>query len=806
MTTNFKENSTDIDQLYLGSAGGYSSIFYVGGNVVIAGNPLEAFRSEPFKTLKVGFVNEEIYDDVEICAEWMPALNSNLYSIFLKKSLSMYFLGTGSWNRLGDSNNVTISSPLLVSNDSWVSMVSTRYNLWGIKPDGSLWVNGDKWHMGQSYEYRAFPGSIVNFPSDKRWRIISRNDFTKVIGMDVSGNLWGCGNNYSGSLGIGTTTPVSSWVQIGSSNKWTAFDTIENTTLAIDTSGRLWAWGANTEYQLGNGGGVGDVYSTPVQVGTRSDWVQVCLGVDHALGVAGTSKVLYAWGKNSTGQLGIGTTSSRITPVVVTGMSSIALITAGDGFSLATKFNTITYSWGKNDVGQLGLGHVTNKSTAVAISTTSGFIQISAGRKQVHGIRDYDGTMSNSLYSWGGQDYGELGVKPVTTGFSVPTATYGSSRVYGAGGTYISNATYINSTFYNATYLVVGSVTAYVAGIGYSLSSFEQNGFFNQLSEPWTWTSSIVQVAGANRLMKQATNSNNLFSTTDAPWNNLIHGRSPAYFVNVPSSENIGVWCTSSFVKLGSSSWRALYGFDSFIHAIKSDSTLWAAGFPTGGYAYPSGFDYNVGSSSLVQKFSNITGGISIITAGGLACRFVISNSGQLWSWGANDSGKLGTGLGTSNGWNGSAALINSNTDWNLVYDMGRQASIMRRSGVFYGSGAVGIYQGAADGVANVSTPVVLSIFPTDFVSLFEGKVSAGKIPYGIKSDGTLWGYIQGLPVLGWEANWVFTDDPNYLGDKMTIIASNQTSSSPVQISGKTTWVKIKIVENCFVGLLSGRE
>ena len=92
--------------------------------------------------------------------------------------------------------------------------------------------------------------------------------------------------------------------------------------LAVGSDGNAYAWGYNSSGQLGNGTTSYSGQSTPAKVGKPADapadftYVQVSAGYLHSLAV-GSDGYAYAWGNNGNGRLGDGTTSNQRTPVRV---------------------------------------------------------------------------------------------------------------------------------------------------------------------------------------------------------------------------------------------------------------------------------------------------------------------------------------------------------------------------------------------------------------------------------------------------------------------------------------------------------
>ncbi|MCL1844322.1 MAG: hypothetical protein FWF77_00255, partial [Defluviitaleaceae bacterium] len=111
----------------------------------------------------------------------------------------------------------------------------------------------------------------------------------------------------------------------------------------------------------------------------------VSSGETHTLALTSDGTVL-AWGENSRGQLGDGTRTDSLVPVLVQGFPpglTITSVAAGNGFSLALDADGRVWSWGSNAQGQLGLGNTTDSNLPMEITaitaTTGAAIAIAAG-------------------------------------------------------------------------------------------------------------------------------------------------------------------------------------------------------------------------------------------------------------------------------------------------------------------------------------------------------------------------------------------------------------------------------------------
>src|SRR5918912_1514438 len=93
--------------------------------------------------------------------------------------------------------------------------------------------------------------------------------------------------------------------------------------LALKSDGTAWAWGDNTAGQLGAEITAYATSSVPMEVAGLTTVTFVAAGGDHSLAVT-TDGTVWAWGSNTIGQLGDGTTIDRNAPVQVDGLTNVA--------------------------------------------------------------------------------------------------------------------------------------------------------------------------------------------------------------------------------------------------------------------------------------------------------------------------------------------------------------------------------------------------------------------------------------------------------------------------------------------------
>ena len=249
------------------------------------------------------------------------------------------------------------------------------------------------------------------------------------------------GNNSTPDSTIDSTTPVPVQLPAGVSARSVVAG--RDHSLAVGSDGHVYAWGANTFGQLGTGSSGG--YSTTpelVRLPAGVSALSVSAGRNHSLAVGSDGRV-YAWGDNRLGELGAGRSGDySTTPAPVVGLSESVraqAVFAGGHHGLALGRDGTLYTWGANESGQLGDGATTNRSTPVSATLPAGVrvVTVAAGGRHTLAL-GADG----ALYAWGANADGELG-DGATTDRARPGAVRlprGARVVTAAAGDYYSLA------------------------------------------------------------------------------------------------------------------------------------------------------------------------------------------------------------------------------------------------------------------------------------------------------------------------------------------------------------------------------
>ncbi|MGH4022261.1 MAG: RCC1 domain-containing protein [Pseudonocardiaceae bacterium] len=247
-----------------------------------------------------------------------------------------------------------------------------RLFTWGRNSQGQLGI-------GSSGGDQLTPVQVQNLGLSRVKALAAGDDFTLVLLAD--GTVLACGGNSSGELGDGTNTSRSTLAPVQNLIPVKAIAAGRRHGMALFPIGGIRAWGDNSNGQLGDGSTTDRKLPTSVNADSlNGPVIAVACGGLHSLALMATGGIK-GWGENSKGQLGVGTTSSpRVFPVPVNpGAGGAIAIDAGHDHSVALLTDGTVRAWGSNSNGQVGDGSTINRTEPAKVSGLVGITAVVAG-------------------------------------------------------------------------------------------------------------------------------------------------------------------------------------------------------------------------------------------------------------------------------------------------------------------------------------------------------------------------------------------------------------------------------------------
>ena len=639
----------------------------------------------------------------------------------------LYAWGDNTYGELGDGTVIAQSSPEHIGTNSWSQVsIGTSFTL-ALKSDKTLWSWGlnNFGQLGLNLNYAAGGvNSPVLIDSANSWKVIS-NGTSHAAAIKGDGSLWVWGLNNAGQLGDGTTVNKSSPVKLGSSS-WSTVSCGASHTLGILTTGVLYGWGLNTSGQIGDLTLTNK--SSPVLVsGPASTSWSIIFGAKggagyYSLGITTTGQ-LYGWGFNNSGQVGINTTTTVSSPVLVSGPASTSwsFIAAGQSYSGAITSTGALYMWGDNTYGNLGDGTTVAKISPIKIGTSSwSFIDL--GAEVTHGIDS-----AGRLFGWGYNLDGGVGINTTTTVSSPVLVSGPASTSWKAVSNYLSTlAITINGVLY---------------GWGQNNNTTNGGAPGNGRTGGGSISSPVLVSgpAGASwtAISLNGTNPDTAFgiTTTGALYgwgDNIIQNALPVNnYINSP-------------VQVGVSSWTAVAAGGSHSIGITTAGVLYGWGYNTSGQV---GINSLTTVSSPVLVSGPTSTSWSTIAAGTFHS-IGITSTGKLYTWGLNTAGQLG--INSLPNAVSSPVVVSgpAGASWSTIAAGAFHSLGITTAGILYGWGINTAGQLGINSLTTVSSPVVVAP-PIGQYSWKQvsaaNKYSGAAVPayhtLAIRSDGTLYGW-----------------------------------------------------------------
>ncbi|MCL2601814.1 MAG: hypothetical protein FWD91_03265 [Treponema sp.] len=284
---------------------------------------------------------------------WISVSAGGEHTAAIKSDGTLWSWGDNNYGQLGDNLKTSSRVPVQVfGNGTWVSVSAGGDHTTAIKSDGTLWAWGKNWYgqLGDnSISSRMVP---VQEDSKSTWVSVSASS-NHTAAIKSNGTLWAWGGNEYGQLGDNSNTGSRIPVQENNeSTMWVSVSAAHSHTATIKSDGTLWLWGSNKEGQLGTSG----ASNIPLQERSKSTtWVSVSVGGEYTAAIK-SNGTLWTWGNNNDGQLGNGGFYGDHIQVDSNPAPWASVSTSLSIFShtVAIKSDGTLWAWGRNSDGQLG--------------------------------------------------------------------------------------------------------------------------------------------------------------------------------------------------------------------------------------------------------------------------------------------------------------------------------------------------------------------------------------------------------------------------------------------------------------------
>ena len=505
--------------------------------------------------------------------------------------------------------------------------------------------------------------TIFDVEPDFEWTQVSPgNKHTCAIQLD--GSLWCWGDNSNSQLGHVTADNTrasqidlnTDWKLVASSDQFTC----GIRTIANDDDRRIYCWGLNDKYQLGDGSTT--LRSAPTEISStntlNTDWKQISLGKIHGCALKNSSGALYCWGDNTYGQLGDGSTNTSPVPIQINNTDGGEIVSwlaaaAGQHHTCAIANTNELYCWGNNGAGQLGINSTAHQAKPVKISHPTGWIDVNAGASHTCAIdQNYD------VHCWGLNSRGQLAngatistVQPTRFDNSTNWAFIASGKQHSCGlkGSGPSYALYC------------GGINDF-GQLGIGSTSNQSKPILVTASDGGTRITAWKSVAvGLDHTCAIAVNG------ADRPlfcWGRNSQGQ----LSDNVNLANVTTHWSPTKISIGNDNWTAIVAGRNHTCGRKGSDELWCWGDNSSGQIGIGG-----ASSGDIRTPYKIPGSWISVAVGGYAPQgghtCAVESSGELSCWGDNTSSQIGVGAPSANITTITRLRSNADPEAPLVYE-----------------------------------------------------------------------------------------------------------------------------------------
>lgn len=289
-------------------------------------------------------------------------------------------------------------------NENFVKVETGETNSLALDADGNVYSWGNSSSGETGLGLAAEISEPTKIPNLKVKDISSGCSLTGLLAEN--GDLFMCGGNYSGGLGIGKTRneleQSIELVKVLTDVKFSKISVGQENCYALDEENNLWAWGKNLSGELGDGTKIQRTTPVPIAVGTK--FKEIVAGTDRSFALDADG-YLWSTGNNKFGTLATGNNISVTTLTKVSDGRQYSKIAGFYDSLVAIDTDGNAYTCGDNSEGQLGDGTYNKRNSLTQVMSGMKFKACASSWENTYLI-DTEGNL------WGTGDNGiaELGI------------------------------------------------------------------------------------------------------------------------------------------------------------------------------------------------------------------------------------------------------------------------------------------------------------------------------------------------------------------------------------------------------------
>lgn len=317
---------------------------------------------------------------------------------------------------VSDGSTTSAPSTVTITINTWANVAAGDRHGLGLKADGTLWAWGTncEGELGVGSTNCNVGDGPMRVGTDSDWSTIATGSRSAhSLALKNDGSLWAWGDNFENQIGdncSGGCSDASTPLRIGTDNDWGDVFVGRDSSMALKNDGTLWVWGENAQSRLGLGSAAAANIILPTAV-TGNNWTDLSTSGLHTVARNSGNNALWSWGNNAYNQLGSAVNGPLDAPAVSPALDNAAIVLAG-GFHSVVLLDSgggfySLWTFGRDNSGQLGIGCSQGTACpelATATQIAGQWQSAVAGSSRTHAIRN-DGT----LWGWGNNGDGQLG-------------------------------------------------------------------------------------------------------------------------------------------------------------------------------------------------------------------------------------------------------------------------------------------------------------------------------------------------------------------------------------------------------------